>query len=184
MEKKNVFLNIYLGSLKQTWINYCQQLNKKPGSAIREAIEAQLSQPSKKSQSKPKRPIFKQIDEKPDESVKARIEVRLTPSEKEKLLELAALENCSPQVWLVNIVRATLTHQPQCGMGEIEALGESNYQLLAIGRNLNQIAKKLNHGVNVTVTVEQIQSLRKLIKDHTKQVSNALRASVERWRIE
>jgi hypothetical protein len=72
-----------------------------------------------------------------------------------------------------------LTHS----YGQIEALGESNYQLLAIGRNLNQIAKNLNRGLQLTVTIEQIESLRKLIKDHTKRVSCVLRASVERWSI-
>jgi hypothetical protein len=181
MNKKN-YLNVYLGSLKEEWLNYCTSLGKKPGAAIKEAIEAQLSQPSKKSKST--KPIFKQIRETPDTGPKARIEVRLTTSEKEKLVELAALENCSPQIWITNVLRATLTHQPQCGMREIEALGESNYHLLAIGRNLNQIAKKLNYGLPSSVTVEKIQLLRKLIENHTTQVSNTLRASVERWRIE
>ncbi len=31
-------------------------------------------------------------------------------------------------------------------MEELQKLGESNYQLLTIGRNLNQIARHLNQG--------------------------------------
>ena len=80
--------------------------------------------------------------------------------------------------------RATLTRQPQFGMRELDALGESNYQLLAIGRNLNQIAKRLNEGLPETVTVQHIEKLRKVIEQHTEVVSKAMRASLERWSVE
>jgi hypothetical protein len=181
--QKTTHLKVYLGSMKQPWVEHCEKLGKKPGAAIKEIIETQLSQSTQKLQPQPERPVFRQVDEKPDEGAKTRIEIRFTPSEKEKVLELVAFEHCSPQVWIVNVVRATLTHQPQCGINELEALGESNYQLLAIGRNLNQIAKNLNRGLHLTVTLEQIESLRQLIKAHTKHVSRVLRASVERWSI-
>jgi hypothetical protein len=69
-------------------------------------------------------------------------------------------------------------------MKEIEALGESNYQLLAIGRNLNQVAKAMNEGRRDSAILESIQSLRQLIDAHTEKVSNAIRASVERWDME
>ena len=67
---------------------------------------------------------------------------------------------------------------------EIEALGESNYQLLSIGRNLNQIARRLNEGRFEPVTVEAIEQLRTHIDKHIDMVSSAIRASLERWNIE
>lgn len=68
-------------------------------------------------------------------------------------------------------------------MSEIDALGESNYQLLALGRNLNQIARRLNEGRYEPITVERIVALRSLIEKHTELVSKAIRASLERWSI-
>lgn len=68
-------------------------------------------------------------------------------------------------------------------MPEIDALGESNYQLLALGRNLNQIARSLNKGRYEPVTIERIEALSQLIRMHTEVVSSAIRASLERWSI-
>lgn len=69
-------------------------------------------------------------------------------------------------------------------MKEIEALGESNYQLLSIGRNLNQVARAMNEGRRDSVTIESIERLRQIIDAHTDKVSGAIRASLERWNIE
>ncbi|MCK9714586.1 MULTISPECIES: hypothetical protein [Pseudomonas] len=69
-------------------------------------------------------------------------------------------------------------------MSEIDALGESNYQLLALGRNLNQVARRLNEGEYEPVTLERIEALSELIRKHTGVVSQAIRASLERWDIE
>lgn len=66
-------------------------------------------------------------------------------------------------------------------MSEVNLWGESNYQLLALRRNLNQIARRLNEGYYEPITVERIESLRQLIEKHTDAVSDAIRASLERW---
>jgi hypothetical protein len=86
--------------------------------------------------------------------------------------------------WIVDAICIGLTHEPQFGMDEIDALGESNCQLLALGRNLNQIARSLNDGKYEPVTVEMITALSGLIQKHTEVVSKAIRASLERWDIE
>ena len=98
--------------------------------------------------------------------------------------ERAELERCSQRRWVVDAIRAGLTREPQFGMKEIEALGESNYQLLSIGRNLNQVAKAMNEGRRDSVTIESIERLRQIIDAHTDKVSGAIRASLERWNIE
>lgn len=43
MEKENPYLNLYLGALKKPWSDYCEALGKKPGAALKEAIEQQLA---------------------------------------------------------------------------------------------------------------------------------------------
>lgn len=180
MEKENPYLNLYLGALKKPWSDYCEALGKKPGAALKEAIEQQLEKAAKS----PPPPPLRQTGAVPDGEPKVRFEVLLTQSEKAAVQERANLERCSQRRWVIDAIRAGLTHEPQFGMKEIDALGESNYQLLAIGRNLNQVAKAMNEGRRDSVTIESIERLRAVIDAHTEQVSNAIRASLERWNIE
>jgi len=180
MEKENPYLNLYLGALKKPWSDYCEALGKKPGAALKEAIEQQLEKAAKN----PTPPPLRQTGEAPDDEPKVRFEILMTNSEKTAVQERANLERCSQRRWVIDAIRAGLTHEPQFGMKEIEALGESNYQLLAIGRSLNQVAKAMNEGRRDSVTIESIERLRGIIDAHTERVSAAIRASVERWCIE
>ena len=180
MEKENPYLNLYLGALKKPWSDYCEALGKKPGAALKEAIEQQLEKAAKNPTPSP----LRQTGEAPDDEPKVRFEILMTNSEKTAVQERANLERCSQRRWVIDAIRAGLTHEPQFGMKEIEALGESNYQLLAIGRNLNQVAKAMNEGRRDSVTIESIERLRGIIDAHTERVSAAIRASVERWCIE
>ncbi len=180
MEKENPYLNVYLGSLKKPWGDYCESLGKKPGAALKEAIEQQLEKATRLPTPKP----FRQTRELPDGESKVRFEILLTKSEKAAIQERANLEHCSQRRWIIDAIRAGLTHEPQFGMKEIETLGESNYQLLSIGRNLNQIARRLNEGRFEPVTVDAIEQLRTHIDKHIDMVSLAIRASLERWNIE
>lgn len=174
---QNSYLNLYLGPTKAEWDEYCRRQGKKPGAVIKAMVEVALA----KAHAQPW--PCGQVP-RSESGPKARFEVRLLPSELAKVQERAAAEGCSVQQWLVNLVRATLTREPQFGMREIRALGESNYQLLAIGRNLNQIAKRLNEGFPEQMTVKQIEELRSAIDLHTEMASTAIRASVERWSLE
>lgn len=178
--KSSQYLDVYLGALKEPWGAYCAALGKKPGAAIKEAIEQQLA----KAEKAPEAKTYQQTGEAPDGEVKVRFEILLTPSEKAAIQERAELERCSQRRWVVDAIRAGLTREPQFGMKEIEALGESNYQLLSIGRNLNQVAKAMNEGRRDSVTIESIERLRQIIDVHTDKVSGAIRASLERWNIE
>ena len=180
MEKENPYLNLYLGALKKPWSDYCEALGKKPGAALKEAIEQQLEKAAKN----PTPPPLRQTGEAPDDEPKVRFEILMTKSEKAAVQERANLERCSQRRWIIDAIRAGLTREPQFGMKEIDALGESNYQLLAIGRNLNQVAKAMNEGRRDSVTIESIERLRQIIDAHTDKVSGAIRASLERWNIE
>lgn len=162
--KANQYMDVYLGALKEPWVDYCKALGKKPGAAIKEAIELQL----KKAQSLPAPKTYQQTNPTPDKEPKVRVEILLTQSEKAALKERAEVERCSQRRWIVDAIRAGLTNEPQFCMSEIEALGESNYQLLAIGRNLNQIARKLNEDNLDPIQTELIKGLRAIIDKHTQ----------------
>lgn len=172
------YMNIYLGDLKKPWVEYCSSVGKKPGAALREAIEKQLAG----LQTGKPRTVFTQVEETSQEP-KKRFEILLTVSEREALEVRAKEAGSSVRQFIVDAIRAALTHEPQYSMKEIEVLGESNYQLLAIGRNLNQIARRLNEGKYEPVTVERIEELSKSLRQHAKKVSDSIGANIERWNL-
>ncbi|EKU28237.1 hypothetical protein C660_21385 [Alcaligenes sp. HPC1271] len=169
-------MNIHLGELKKPWIEYCSSVGKKPGAALREAIEKQLAE----LQGDRPKTVFKPVEEV-QHKAKKRFEIMLTDSERDALATRANEENCSGRQFVIDALRAALTHEPQLSMKEIEILGESNFQLLAVGRNLNQIARRLNEGKYEPVTVERIAELRRIIDAHVQKASDSIRANIERW---
>ncbi|WP_263224458.1 MobC family plasmid mobilization relaxosome protein [Pseudomonas alabamensis] len=170
-------MNVYLGSTKEPWERFCASLGKKPGVALRETIEQQLA----KAEANPSPKTYRQTET--GKEPKERFEILLTVSEKAAVKERATTERCSMRRWIVDAIRTGLTHEPQFSMSEIDALGESNYQLLALGRNLNQISRRLNEGHYEPITVERIEALSRVIDKHTDVVSAAISASLERWSV-
>jgi len=174
-------MNVHLGAdLKGRWVDYCEELGLTPGAAIKAAIEQQLERAGKFPQPK----SYQQTKEAPAGEPKVRFEILMTPSEKAAVAGRAEVERCSMRRWVIDAIRVGLTQEPQFGMAEIEALGQSNYQLLAIGRNLNQIARAINEGRCDSVALSSIEKLRQVIDSHTEKVSRAIAASLERWQIE
>ena len=117
---------------------------------------------------------------------KRRLEVKLTPSEYDAVSEAAQERGCSSQHWVTSMVRASLTHGHLFGAEEMKAFGESSYQLMAIGRNLNQITRQINADPDKhlhRVTAEALAKLEKRIDDHRYQVHRALYACSHRWEL-
>lgn len=114
---------------------------------------------------------------------KRRRELRLTPSE-DDLLESAALRHgCSVRDYIIAVARA---HAGDARVGENERamLGKINYQLLAIGRNINQIAHKANAFDGVTQQqLDDLQGLERALRGLSAQVHQHLISGRERWRI-
>lgn len=175
-KKASLYMDVYLGDLKTPWVEYCSSVGKKPGAALREAIEKQLAG----LQADRARTVFKPVEEVQHEA-KKRFEIMLTDSEREALATRAKEENTSGRQFVIDALRAALSHEPQLSMKEIEILGESNFQLLAVGRNLNQIARHLNEGKVEPLTEEYIVEIRKIIDVHVKKASDSIRANIERW---
>jgi hypothetical protein len=127
--------------------------------------------------------ISEQVAGEPDERSKQRFEVRFTPSEHHEILARSEAEGCSPQRWVINSVRASLTNKPQFTMETTKALWESSGQLRAIGRNLNQIVKNLNTRGSESITQNEITQLSTYIYKHTEIVSELQDASLSRWKL-
>lgn len=103
--------------------------------------------------------VTMQIAGKPDEGPKQRLEIRFTPSEYHEIVARSEAEGCSAQRWVINCARASLTNEPQFTMDTTKALWDSSGQLRAIGRNLNQLVKKLNEGETKGISTEEVMKL-------------------------
>ena len=177
--KRTTTVTVDLGELKAPWQAWCQDHSITPSHALRNALRQAMDG---KTTHAPPRTCVSQKRER----ATARIELNLTTSELAALKRMAGHEGYLPTKWLVAMVRTKLTGQPQVGQPELETLARSNQQLLALGRNLNQIAKVLNTAPqNLTAfRAEVITELSRVIQAHTKKVSDVLRGTVERWHLQ
>ena len=166
--------------LQEQWQSYCQRNDKKAAASLRALMRylIQDDMPHEVQQW-----VAEQVEGEPDDGPKRRMEIRFTPTEYQSITTRAEAEGCSPQRWVINCVRASLTHEPQFTMDATKALWESSYQLRTIGRNLNQITKKINQGLVDTVETEQLKKLAEFIYLHTDKVAAVQNASISRWKI-
>lgn len=178
-KRRTTTITVDLGGLKALWQAWCEQQGVTPSHALRNALRQAMDRRATRAPAPRLRITPK------SERANARMEVNLTPSELAALKKMAGHEGYAPTKWVVAMVRTKLTGQPQIGQPELETLARSNQQLLALGRNLNQIAKALNTSPQhqAAFRVEVITELSRVIEAHTKKVSDVLRGAVERWQL-
>ncbi|MBP5788761.1 MAG: plasmid mobilization relaxosome protein MobC [Neisseriaceae bacterium] len=105
------------------------------------------------------------------------LRIRLSATEKEHFVALAKQVGMSLNALIATILRAYREQNPKLFNNEIAVLQHSNYQLLAIGRNINQIAKRLNAADGVSLTTTQIDQWRAEIQKHCQFVGKVLKES-------
>lgn len=180
MKNNKATLSVRLDSdLKRRWQVFCVRQGSTPSDALRQVIVRLLNGSTTAGSPTPS------THEQPDIS-RRRMEVRLTETEYARIEALALQQGMSTNRWVIHLIRANLSGEPQFGMTELRTLGESNSRLLAIGRNLNQIARHMNAGraLETAVTAERIDTLTRHIKTHTARVADIMRANIDRWRLE
>ena len=179
-ERRTTTLTVDLGDLKAPWQAWCQDHGVTPSHALRNAIRQAMDR--KATQASAPRPRVSRRRER----ATARMKLNVTPSELAALRTCARHEGYQPTAWVVAMIRTKLTGEPHVGQPELETLARSNQQLLALGRNLNQIAKVLNGAPQnrAAFRVEVITELSRVIQAHTKKVSDVLRGTVERWHLQ
>ncbi|MGZ5199205.1 MAG: hypothetical protein ACXWC4_05485 [Telluria sp.] len=168
-------LSIYLGDdLKEKWLAFCTANGTTSSEAMRGVVR-------KLTTRMPEQRVFEAVHEQPDTRRK-RLELRLTESEFACARRLAEASGSSPNTWAINLIRANLSRTPQLGFHELQALGKSNSNLLAIGRNLNQIARWMNaNRGSAPPDLAYIERLYKHIVGHTDEVATIMRANLDRW---
>ncbi len=176
---------VRLGDLKEEWEAYCLRHGTNPSAATKQAIRHLLN--ADKAKRGESVEIATSEVTRVAEASRVRKEIYFTQSELEAIEKRAVAEGGYLNInkWVIALVRAQLTHQPQFGEREMKALGESNYQLMAIGRNLNQIAHAINasRGDASKYSPELVEDVQKEVKAHVAVVGDLLRASSHRWKI-
>jgi hypothetical protein len=167
-------INVDLQHYKQPWIDYCSAHGTTPSEAFRMVV-AKLTGGL----------VASHPDEGSAERGKVRREIRLTYAELQAVEALAEQEGFALSRWIVALVRARLGCGAQLGQQELELLARSNMQLLAIGRNLNQVARavRANPGGRPECRPELIQSVNDLIHEHADKVAKVLASNVQRWSV-
>lgn len=110
-----------------------------------------------------------------------RLEIKPSEKEYEILKKLAEEHQCTANYLVLTILRHYLTSQITLSTAELTALYQSNYQLLRIGRNINQIARHLNTMESVEFSIKHIESLQKTIDEHTQKISAMMTANKKRF---
>lgn len=123
-------------------------------------------------------------EEKPSanpKSAKYRVVLRLPEKDYHYCQNNGQMFGMTASGFIVNLLRHYVDKHPSLSDSELKALYQSNYQLLRIGRNLNQIARQLNAGEATGMTTEEIQQLRAIIEQHTELVGNVFRSHKKRY---
>lgn len=111
-----------------------------------------------------------------------RITLRLPDKDRAYLEAAAAVRRGSINDVVRDIIQSHIYQHPMISAHEADALYQSNYQLLTIGRNLNQIARRLNAGENASLTGNDIAALKAYIDAHTSKVAAVLQTHRPRKR--
>ena len=86
-----------------------------------------------------------------------RLTLRLPPKHQVYLTEKAKLQHSTLNDVARDIITEYITKNPVLGNDAVQALFQYNYQLLRIGRNINQIARQFNEMSPHSFTIKQLQ---------------------------
>lgn len=122
----------------------------------------------------------------PTEIKDDRFSFRLSAKLKDDLARRAKEQGASPGSYLVALARTHLSKKPYFTERELEVLRQSNSELTAIGRNINQIARALNRSLDHAdmTRSKELEQVAVLVKGHRDYVRGLIRANLSSWGIE
>ena len=145
-EKTGRTAAIKLGKLQQEFESRCEIENLTPSELLRKALLQYLNG-TVEHPSEQVRQIPAKVENKHDFSEKKKVVVSFSESEFQALQKLAeSAYKPTYQGVLISMFRAQIMQDPYLNAEEILLLKDANKQLLAIGRNLNQIVRAIHSG--------------------------------------
>lgn len=124
--------------------------------------------------------------ETPEDTALDRMTFRLPGFLMQTVKERAMAKGMAPSRWVASLVQSNLRREPVMADSELAALNESNRELAAVGRNINQIAKALNEAFHESdrVKLETLGVLAEAIKQTRAAIRALVRASQQAWNAE
>lgn len=177
--------NVELKELEDPFRQYCEANGLSLNQGLRSLVAAEMNgSVGAKSVRRVERPPAREMVGRRETS-RVRVEIRLGESEKVAAEQQAQRDGFALNVWIASLVRSHLVGGAQFGEAELLALAQSNRELLAIGRNLNQIARALNIDANDVGVLrgDLIEQIRAHVTEHTQTVARLIAANVERWQV-
>ena len=169
-------VSVRLGPLKPLWLAHCRARGMNCSDAIRQLISKELDNATSD--------IATTIERQDVHDV-ACVEIRLGKQELAHARKLSLTEGFrSVNRWIAALTRRRISRGFELGQAEIEALSQSNYQLRALGRNLNQLVKEVRQfkGAVKDYRYASIEQLQDQITAHSEFVHKLLKANSDRWR--
>ncbi|KWF32698.1 plasmid stabilization protein [Burkholderia diffusa] len=170
-------LCVDLGAVRLRWDDWCVRRGLTAGEGVRQliaiAIRDDMNGESGAIIPGLPRPVVGEL--------RTRIEIRLTAAELSAVEQRAAALGLSGNRWIVSLVRAQLTREPQLGEHELNALSASSQQLAGISRLLGQLARVGETELVHRELTSDWTDLRKQIDDHLRTAAAVIRANLDRW---
>ncbi|WP_156901439.1 plasmid mobilization protein [Azohydromonas australica] len=171
MPSPRQFLVVDVGPLKPLIVDCAARAHMPPGTWVREllaqAVEVIGDTPA------PERPSLKRP---PRSGNPVKFFARLTPEESATLKAAAKAAGLSQSEYVARLVMNPAA-AGAVGVPALQVLVESNRQLLAVGRNLNQIARSLNERLEKVTRAEQAQILQtvEMVRTHVELVASVIK---------
>ncbi|MPV71479.1 plasmid stabilization protein [Burkholderia sp. BE17] len=170
-------LCVELGAIRWRWDDWCARRGVTAGEGVRQLIATAIRDDADGESSTTMRRLPRPVVGEP----RHRIEIRLTS------VELNAVERCAAAMglhsnrWVVSLVRAQLTREPQLGEPELSALFVSNQRLAEIARLLGQLARADETEPVPRDLMSEWAELRKRVDEHLRTAAAIMRANLDRW---
>lgn len=156
---------------KRTFEKFCSERDLLPGQMLRLMVRKVC-------------PDFVVAGDRPPSRTKpAALYLRVNDKEFEELLARADQEGTTPQGWVRRQIRSTLSQTPQFNRIEENALLASNRELAHLGRNINEIAQRLNTSNTAEDEMKALDlaALSSAIGEHRAKVAALINASWGRY---
>lgn len=120
-----------------------------------------------------------------EENDTARMTIRMRAVLMDTAKARAKQKGMAPSRWVAALVQSNLMRDPVMTDSELTALNASSRELIAIGRNLNQMTKSLHeHHYNTeAVRLAALAELSEAIKQNRAAIRAVVRASQNAWEV-
>ena len=130
-------------------------------------------------------PVKPEVDPEGNQTNTERMTIRMPCFLMEATKKMAKGKGMAPSRWVTALVQSNIIRQPVMSDAEIIELRASNRALVALGRNINQIARAINanaYGEADRSRLDRLIELGEVITENREAIRALVRASQNVWK--